>query len=43
VDLTRQRALEYAHAAIDALRPIADGPVKDALVKFAQALVDRVA
>lgn len=43
VDMTRQRALEYAQAAIDSLDPLPRGSVKDALVKFAQALVERVA
>lgn len=43
VEQTRERALEYARKAIDVLDEIPSGSVKDALVKFAQALVDRVA
>lgn len=43
VDQTRQRALSFAHSAIEVLENIEDGSVKDALVKFAQVLVERVA
>lgn len=43
VGQTRQRAMDYAQAAIDALETLPEGSVKDALVKFAQALVERVA
>lgn len=40
---TRARATAYAHAAISALDELEDGSVKDGLVQFAQALVERVA
>jgi len=43
-DVTR-RTLDEAHRwageAVDALRPVADGPVKQALTSFARRLVDR--
>jgi len=41
VERTRERAIAVAHAAVDELAPIPAGPVKDALVAFADALVDR--
>ncbi|WP_435299354.1 polyprenyl synthetase family protein [Timonella sp. A28] len=43
VEQTRVRASEIARAAVSELEGIPEGPVKDALVKFAGALVDRVA
>ncbi|WP_456845706.1 polyprenyl synthetase family protein [Cellulomonas sp. P5_C6] len=41
VDETRDRAVALAHAAVRELEPLPAGPVKDALVSFADALVDR--
>ncbi|WP_129337631.1 polyprenyl synthetase family protein [Cellulomonas endophytica] len=41
VDQTRERAVGLARAAVDELAPLPAGPVKDALVDFADALVDR--
>ncbi|ROS31561.1 polyprenyl synthetase family protein [Cellulomonas sp. PhB150] len=41
VELTRQRAVALAHSASAELAPLPDGPVKDALVAFADLLVDR--
>ena len=41
VELTRQRAVSLAHSAAAELAPLPDGPVKDALVAFADLLVDR--
>ncbi|MBO9554628.1 polyprenyl synthetase family protein [Cellulomonas sp.] len=41
VDETRTRAVELARAAVHELDGLPDGPVKDALVSFADALVDR--
>ena len=38
---TRERAVTLAHAAVLELDALDDGPVKDALVSFADALVDR--
>ncbi|MET0789635.1 MAG: polyprenyl synthetase family protein [Cellulomonas sp.] len=43
VDETRRRAVELAQAAVRELDPLPAGPVKDALVSFADALVDRAA
>ena len=40
---TRARAVALAHAAVRELDPLPPGPVKDALVSFADALVDRAA
>ena len=40
---TRARAIGMAHEAVRELAPLPDGPVKDALVSFADALVDRAA
>lgn len=40
-EATRQRAFEWADAAIDALAPLPDGPVRDALEKLAHVVVDR--
>ncbi|WP_426595994.1 polyprenyl synthetase family protein [Cellulomonas sp. McL0617] len=41
VDETRERAVTLARSAVLELEPLDDGPVKDALVSFADALVDR--
>ncbi|GAA4629260.1 polyprenyl synthetase family protein [Cellulomonas oligotrophica] len=41
VALTRRRAVDLARAAVDELRPLPAGPARDALVDFADALVDR--
>ena len=41
VALTRRRAVELARQAVTELGPLPSGPVKDALVAFADALVDR--
>ena len=41
VDETRQRAVSLAQAAVRELDPLPAGPVKDALISFADALVDR--
>ncbi|QHT56661.1 polyprenyl synthetase family protein [Cellulomonas sp. H30R-01] len=41
VEETRARAVALAHEAVAELGPLPDGPVKDALVAFADALVDR--
>ncbi|MDM7854377.1 polyprenyl synthetase family protein [Cellulomonas alba] len=41
VEQTRSRAVALAHEAIAELAPLPAGPVKDALVSFADALVDR--
>ncbi len=41
VDLTRGRAVALARQAVTELAPLPAGPVKDALVAFADALVDR--
>ncbi|MDC7122252.1 polyprenyl synthetase family protein [Cellulomonas fimi] len=41
VEETRARAVALAHDAVAELAPLPDGPVKDALVAFADALVDR--
>ena len=41
VERTRERAIAVARAAVAELAPVPDGPVKDALVAFADALVDR--
>lgn len=41
VSLTRRRAVELARQAVTELGPLPAGPVKDALVAFADALVDR--
>ncbi|GCD19997.1 polyprenyl synthetase family protein [Cellulomonas algicola] len=41
VEETRSRAVALAHEAVAELAPLPDGPVKDALVAFADALVDR--
>lgn len=38
---TRTRAVDLAHQAVAELGPLPAGPVKDALVAFAEALVDR--
>ena len=38
---TRDRAVALAQAAVRELDPLPAGPVKDALVSFADALVDR--
>ncbi|WP_370503790.1 polyprenyl synthetase family protein [Cellulomonas sp. ICMP 17802] len=43
VDETRRRAVTLAQAAVRELEPLPAGPVKDALVSFADALVDRAA
>lgn len=43
VDETRRLAIELAQAAVRELDPLPAGPVKDALVSFADALVDRAA
>ena len=43
VDDTRARAVALAQAAVRELDPLPAGPVKDALVSFADALVDRAA
>jgi len=40
---TRSRAVALAQAAVRELDPLPDGPVKDALISFADALVDRAA
>ena len=40
---TRARAVALAQAAVRELDPLPAGPVKDALVSFADALVDRAA
>ena len=40
---TRALAVGWARAAIDELEPLPAGPVKEALVAFAQALADRAA
>ena len=43
--LMRERTLEEAHrwaqSAVDALAPLPDGPVKKALVRFADTIVER--
>lgn len=41
VEETRTRAVALAHEAVAELAPLPDGAVKDALVAFADALVDR--
>ena len=41
VDETRRRAVSLAQAAVRELDPLPAGPVKDALISFADALVDR--
>ncbi|MCR6687883.1 polyprenyl synthetase family protein [Cellulomonas sp.] len=41
VEQTRARAVDLARTAVAELAPLPDGPVKDALVSFADALVDR--
>ena len=41
VDETRERAVALARSAVLELDALDDGPVKDALVSFADALVDR--
>lgn len=41
VSLTRRQAVELARQAVTELGPLPAGPVKDALVAFADALVDR--
>lgn len=41
VEATHQRAVELAREAVDDLAPLPVGPAKDALVAFAQALVER--
>ena len=41
VEQTRAQAVTLAHEAIAELEPLPAGPVKDALVSFAEALVDR--
>ncbi|UZN02301.1 polyprenyl synthetase family protein [Cellulomonas sp. S1-8] len=41
VALTRRRAVDLARQAVSELGPLPSGPVKDALVAFADALVDR--
>ncbi len=41
VEQTRARAVALAQAAVRELDPLPTGPVKDALVSFADALVDR--
>lgn len=41
VALTRKRAVDLARRAVTELGPLPAGPVKDALVAFADALVDR--
>lgn len=41
VALTRKRAVDLARQAVTELGPLPAGPVKDALVAFADALVDR--
>ncbi|MBO3083506.1 polyprenyl synthetase family protein [Cellulomonas fengjieae] len=43
VDDTRARAVALAQAAVRELDPLPAGPVKDALVSFADVLVDRAA
>ncbi|BDO43276.1 polyprenyl synthetase family protein [Cellulomonas sp. NTE-D12] len=43
VEETRQRAVAVARAAVAELAPLPDGPVKESLVQFADALVDRAA
>ncbi|WP_334169040.1 polyprenyl synthetase family protein [Timonella senegalensis] len=43
VDMTRQKSQDVARQAIAELDGLPDGSVKDALVKFAEVLVDRVA
>src|SRR6478609_549880 len=43
VDETRARAVALAQAAVRELDPLPAGPVKDALVSFADSLVDRAA
>jgi len=41
VDETRRQAVALAHEAVRELDPLPDGSVRDALVSFADALVDR--
>ncbi|WP_283253713.1 polyprenyl synthetase family protein [Actinotalea sp. K2] len=43
VEQTRRRAVACAQEAVDALDPLPAGAVKESLVSFAQALVDRAA
>ncbi|GAA3818778.1 polyprenyl synthetase family protein [Cellulomonas soli] len=43
VEETRRRAVALARAAVLELEPLPGGPVKDALMSFAQTLVDRTA
>jgi heptaprenyl diphosphate synthase len=43
VEETRERAVQWAREAVDALEPLPSGPVKDALISFADTLVDRTA
>ncbi|MGN8247268.1 polyprenyl synthetase family protein [Cellulomonas soli] len=43
VDETRRHAVALARAAVVELEPLPSGPAKDALVSFAQSLVDRTA
>lgn len=40
-EATRTLALEWSDAAIEALSPLPAGPVRDALTRFAHAVVDR--
>lgn len=41
VEATRAEALEWGRRAVDALAPLPGGPVREALVSFTTALVDR--
>lgn len=41
VEETRLRAVAWAREAVEAIGPLPAGPVKDSLVSFAEALVDR--
>ncbi|WP_098455196.1 polyprenyl synthetase family protein [Sanguibacter antarcticus] len=43
VEETRAQAIAWARAAVAELEPLPDGPVRAALVSFADALVDRTA
>ena len=43
VEETRAQAVAWAQDAVAELVPLPDGPVKDALVAFAESLVDRTA
>lgn len=40
-EATRQLAVEWSEAAVSALAPLPDGPVREALTRFAQVVVDR--